>query len=93
MEELKLGPNGALVYCMEYLLQNLDFLHDKVEEFCDDDYLILDCPGQLELYTHIPIMRNHHADDSWAPSRLGRHCIICLWLPTRIHSTCTSLEK
>ena len=58
MEELNLGPNGALVYCMEYLLQNLDFLHDKLEEFCDDDYLIIDCPGQLELYTHIPIMRN-----------------------------------
>mmetsp|Transcript_57438 Transcript_57438/g.66338 ORF Transcript_57438/g.66338 Transcript_57438/m.66338 type:complete len:358 (+) Transcript_57438:129-1202(+) len=58
MEELKLGPNGALVYCMEYLLQNLDFLHDNLEEMNDDDYLILDCPGQLELYTHIPIMRN-----------------------------------
>ena len=26
MEELKLGPNGALIYCMEYLLLNLDWL-------------------------------------------------------------------
>ncbi len=26
MEELSLGPNGGLVYCMEYLLDNLDWL-------------------------------------------------------------------
>jgi hypothetical protein len=24
MEELGLGPNGGLVYCMEYLMNNLD---------------------------------------------------------------------
>ncbi len=24
----------------------------------DDDYLIIDCPGQIELYTHFPIMKN-----------------------------------
>ena len=58
MEELGLGPNGALVYCMEYLLSNLDWLQEKLEEFGEDEYLILDCPGQLELYTHIPLMRN-----------------------------------
>ena len=23
----------------------------------DDDYVIFDCPGQIELYTHLPIMR------------------------------------
>lgn len=58
MEELGLGPNGGLMYCMEYLLNNLDWLHDHLEEFGDDEYLILDCPGQLELYTHVPLMRN-----------------------------------
>jgi hypothetical protein len=58
MEELNLGPNGGLVYCMEYLLNNLDWLQDELDAFGDDDYLILDCPGQLELYTHIPLMRN-----------------------------------
>lgn len=57
MEELGLGPNGGLVYCMEYLLENLDWLHDHLEEFGDDEYLLLDCPGQLELYTHVPVMR------------------------------------
>ena len=58
MEELNLGPNGALVYCMEYLLNNMDWLQEELDAFGDDDYLILDCPGQLELYTHIPLMRN-----------------------------------
>eukprot|EP00536_Pseudo-nitzschia_multiseries_P018814 jgi/Psemu1/70650/estExt_Genemark1.C_31620001 len=58
MEELNLGPNGGLVYCMEYLLSNLDWLQEHLDSFDDDQYLILDCPGQLELYTHIPLMRN-----------------------------------
>lgn len=57
MEELGLGPNGALIYCMEYLLENSAWLQDHLEEFDDDEYLLLDCPGQLELYTHVPIMR------------------------------------
>jgi hypothetical protein len=26
MEEMELGPNGGLLYCMEYLLQNLSWL-------------------------------------------------------------------
>jgi GTPase SAR1 family protein len=58
MEELGLGPNGGLIYCMEYLLNNLDWLQDHLDTFGDDDYLLLDCPGQLELYTHVPLMRN-----------------------------------
>ncbi|KAL3761339.1 hypothetical protein ACHAWU_000473 [Discostella pseudostelligera] len=56
MDELHLGPNGGLVYCMEYLLQNMDWLQENLDEYDDDEYLILDCPGQIELYTHIPVM-------------------------------------
>ena len=57
MEELGLGPNGGLIYCMEYLLENLEWLLDQLDAFDDDEYLIFDCPGQLELYTHVPCMR------------------------------------
>ena len=32
MEELGLGPNGALIYCMEYLLQNMDWLEDELDK-------------------------------------------------------------
>lgn len=55
MEELEFGPNGGLVYCFEYLLNNLDWLEDELGEY-EDDYLIIDCPGQIELYTHIPLL-------------------------------------
>ena len=38
-------------------MENLQWLEDHLDSFDDDEYLILDCPGQLELYTHVPIMR------------------------------------
>ena len=47
MEELGLGPNGALIYCMEYLLENMDWLEEELENFDDDEYLILDCRFHL----------------------------------------------
>ena len=47
MEELELGPNGGLVYCMEYLLDNMDWLKDELDKFDDDEYIIFDCPGQV----------------------------------------------
>jgi len=56
-EDLKLGPNGGLVFCMEYLMKNLDWLSDCLGDDEDDDYVIFDCPGQIELYTHLPVMR------------------------------------
>ncbi|CAG0899771.1 unnamed protein product [Cyprideis torosa] len=56
-EELKLGPNGALVYCMEFLLENLDWLEDELNEVGEDEYFIFDCPGQIELYTHMAVMK------------------------------------
>lgn len=55
-EDLNLGPNGGLVFCMEYLIQNMEWLQEKLG-FMDEDYIIFDCPGQIELYTHIPVMR------------------------------------
>ncbi|KAJ7368233.1 GPN-loop GTPase [Mycena albidolilacea] len=55
MGELNYGPNGGLVYCFEYLLQNMDWLEEELGGF-DNDYLIFDCPGQIELYTHHPFL-------------------------------------
>ncbi|CAI7149980.1 CPS_collapsed_G0003380.mRNA.1.CDS.1 [Saccharomyces cerevisiae] len=54
---MDLGPNGALIYCFEYLLKNLDWLDEEIGDF-NDEYLIFDCPGQIELYTHIPVLPN-----------------------------------
>lgn len=51
MSNMNLGPNGALMYCMEYLEQNFDWLLSKLNNI-QDSYLIFDMPGQVELYTH-----------------------------------------
>ncbi|KAF2711508.1 ATP binding family protein-like protein [Pleomassaria siparia CBS 279.74] len=56
MEEMSLGPNGGLIYCFEFLLENLDFLTDPLEEVTEDYLIIFDMPGQIELYTHVPIL-------------------------------------
>jgi len=56
MEQLSYGPNGGLVYCMEYLLENSEWLKDELDAFGDDDYILLDCPGQVELYSHLNVM-------------------------------------
>ncbi|EEE59020.1 hypothetical protein OsJ_10764 [Oryza sativa Japonica Group] len=59
MEELGMGPNGGLIYCMEHLEDNLDdWLDEQLDGYLDDDYLVFDCPGQIELFTHVPVLRN-----------------------------------
>ena len=63
MDKLQLGPNGGLLYCLEHLEQNLDWLVAQLEE-CnatrgedgEDDggpevYFLFDFPGQVELFT------------------------------------------
>lgn len=56
MIKQKLGPNGALIYCMEYLLDHMSWLEEQIETFAEDSYFLFDCPGQLELYSHYDIM-------------------------------------
>lgn len=56
MENLQLGPNGGIIYCMEYLAENMDWLEEKLKA-CGDDYIVFDCPGQVELYTHNDAMK------------------------------------
>lgn len=56
MEELELGPNGGLIYCFEFLLQNLDFLTQALDPLSEEYLIIFDMPGQIELYTHIPLL-------------------------------------
>ena len=51
MERLQLGPNGALMYCIEFLEQNLGWLQSQIEAR-PERYFLIDCPGQIELYTH-----------------------------------------
>ena len=57
MAEMKLGPNGGLIYCMEYLVENMEWLEDAIEEAGADAYVLFDCPGQIELYSHQEVIR------------------------------------
>ncbi|KAL4226215.1 GPN-loop GTPase 2 [Mactra antiquata] len=57
MDTLKLGPNGGLIYCMEFLEKNFEWLQTSLEQV-KDKYLLIDCPGQVELYTHNNSVRN-----------------------------------
>ncbi|KIZ05766.1 hypothetical protein MNEG_2189 [Monoraphidium neglectum] len=52
MAELGLGPNGGLVYCIEYLEKNVDWLLEKLQPYEEAGaYIVIDCPGQVELFT------------------------------------------
>lgn len=70
MGNLSLGPNGGLMYCMEFLEENIDWLLKKLYEL-KDKYLIIDCPGQVELYTHHSSIRNILATLQKADFRLA----------------------
>lgn len=61
METLNLGPNGGLIYAMEYLEANIDWLFDQIKlhaygqevsaeskdsQKTKNPYLLFDCPGE-----------------------------------------------
>ena len=79
MAELELGPNGGLLACMEYLEENLDeWLGEELQSYTDDDYLIFDCPGQIELYSHLNMFKafvDFLKNDGW--TLVAVYCIDC----------------
>lgn len=76
-EELHFGPNGGLIFCVEFLMENAEWLRENlgtnslpsthtssssnlpffVSGEQEDDYILFDCPGQIELYTHLTSVR------------------------------------
>ncbi|KAL5275196.1 GPN3 family protein [Megaselia abdita] len=63
-EELHYGPNGGLIFCLEYLMENQNWLKEQLcgdnslDSEPDDDYILFDMPGQIELFTHLPMGRD-----------------------------------
>lgn len=57
MKDDKLGPNGGILYALEELEHNFEWLEEGLKEF-NEDYILFDCPGQVELYTHHNSLRN-----------------------------------
>lgn len=61
MQNFNLGPNGALIKSMEFLELNYKWLIDKIIELIKDvnnPYLLIDCPGQVELFIHNNTLKN-----------------------------------
>ena len=68
MDQLGLGPNGGLVYCMEYMEAHVEDIIKMIQERVATleaqrdqtkrTYLIIDLPGQVELYTHSTCVQN-----------------------------------
>ena len=58
MEKEKVGPNEALLRCIEWLENNFDRLLAQLEAFDENRYFIFDLPGQVELFTCHESLRN-----------------------------------
>jgi GTPase SAR1 family protein len=99
----ELGPNGALVYCIEFLEANLDWLIDALERL-KDCYVLIDMPGQVELYTHHYSVRNmlqklttnynhrltavHLVDAHHCSDPAKFIAVLLVTLSTMVHSSC-----
>ncbi|KAG9656957.1 putative ATP binding protein, partial [Aureobasidium melanogenum] len=57
MEQEELGPNGGVMYALEELQENFEWLEEGLKEL-NDSYILFDCPGQVELFTHHNTMPN-----------------------------------
>jgi len=76
MSTLEYGPNGGLIYCLEYLLNNLNWLYDQIEEIGEGAYFLFDCPGQIELYSHLTIMKTIAEEiKKWGILLCGVYCM------------------
>ena len=53
MEEYEIGPNGAIIFAMEFLLLNLDWLLKEMDKAISQNKIststtfIFDLPGQI----------------------------------------------
>ena len=47
-----LGPNGALLFSIDQLLIDFDWLKGEILKCGKDRYFVFDLPGQVELFTH-----------------------------------------
>ncbi len=53
MSEYSLGPNGAQVVAADLIVENVEEIKSRMEEF-SDYYFIFDTPGQIELFSFRP---------------------------------------
>jgi len=59
-KNLKLGPNGSFLYCINFLNDNISWLEEQInqEKYSDYFYYLIDTPGQIEIFTVSPEFKN-----------------------------------
>jgi GTPase SAR1 family protein len=59
-KNLKLGPNGSFLYCINFLNENISWLEKQInqEKYSDYFYYLIDTPGQIEIFTVSPEFKN-----------------------------------
>jgi GTPase SAR1 family protein len=55
MKKYGYGPNGALIYCMEQVVNDFEWFDTEIGEH-EYDYLLIDFPGQIELFSHLDVL-------------------------------------
>lgn len=48
MQYMKLGPNGAMLFCMEFIEKHVEDIIEKINQK-SDHYFLIDCPGQVRI--------------------------------------------
>lgn len=74
MSNDELGPNGSVLYALEELEHNLDWLKQKLQKL-GEDYVLFDCPGQVELFTHHDSLRKIFFTIQKMGYRVGGSCL------------------
>ncbi len=54
MKEYRLGPNGAIIASMDLVSRHIRDLREEIIEY-NPDYLIIDTPGQMEIFAYRPV--------------------------------------
>lgn len=58
MEVTESGPNASLIQCFDYSLKSCtEWFSKEFENIGDEAYIWIDCPGQIELYTHLDLIK------------------------------------
>ena len=65
---------------MEFLMNNINWFEDQIGDY-SDDYLIIDCPGQIELFIHLPIMKELcYRLESWGYKMCGVYLLDSIFI-------------
>jgi len=52
MKQYDLGPNGAMIMANDLIASKIDVFQDEIFKI-NPDYLLVDTPGQIELFAYI----------------------------------------